>query len=615
MVDASGKQILDSWKEIAHYLNREVRTCYRWQKDLGLPVYRIDNRSSRSKVFAYKSEIDQWLKERTRCQPLPGNGSYKKKWLIFGGLFCAVLLSIIAVAKMPAIFSPDRITSVAVLPLKNSNPSGNDDYLSEELSKAIAADLPVPKKLKVIPAFAVRGLLGGSADLKDLGKRLGAAYILRGVIEKANPMILVSVELVRTDDGAIVWKSQVRESFANTLAIPAGICNGIRKTLKIRGGIQGSDDGGIKDYRAVDSYLKGDFILTQLSQGNDDPWQFYHQGEYYSGRFTTEANEIAIKLFLQAAQIDPGFARAYIGLASCYANYVNFNWQFDVSWLNKAEELLKKAQTLTPDLPEYYSTLIEVKILKEACFAEDVWDSVAAVVAEGIKRYGDHPRLNSIVGYFYYKKYGKEGNEADFRRALEYKERSFWLSPYELGNIVYANLLMLNREFGKAIEVCKVLERLDATPMSKFLMGEISYYMGDLEGSQLIFEKLAGASLEYKIGALYYLAMIFARKGDDAQARSALKEIENISPAKFVYFEKDLRLASVWAGLGEKGLATKTLGSFLSNPAYRNDLHIYEKYVGLDDNFLELRQEETFKKLIDFKGENDGQKQNDPGHA
>jgi hypothetical protein len=56
---------LDSWKEISKYINRGIRTCQRWEKELGLPVYRIDKISISSRVFAYKSEIDHWFKEKT----------------------------------------------------------------------------------------------------------------------------------------------------------------------------------------------------------------------------------------------------------------------------------------------------------------------------------------------------------------------------------------------------------------------------------------------------------------------------------------------------------------------------------------------------------------------
>jgi len=62
------KERLDSWKEIANYIGREIRTRIRWHKKLGLPIYRINKKSSRSRVFAYKKEIDQWFKARAEEQ-------------------------------------------------------------------------------------------------------------------------------------------------------------------------------------------------------------------------------------------------------------------------------------------------------------------------------------------------------------------------------------------------------------------------------------------------------------------------------------------------------------------------------------------------------------------
>lgn len=55
--------LLSSWKEIANYLDCNVRTCTRWEKRYALPVHRID-KASKSRVIAHKDEIDRWLKER-----------------------------------------------------------------------------------------------------------------------------------------------------------------------------------------------------------------------------------------------------------------------------------------------------------------------------------------------------------------------------------------------------------------------------------------------------------------------------------------------------------------------------------------------------------------------
>src|SRR5687767_5236706 len=50
---------LDSWKEIAEYLRRDVRTATRWESQ-GLPLHRVAGGKGRS-VFAFTNEIDAWM--------------------------------------------------------------------------------------------------------------------------------------------------------------------------------------------------------------------------------------------------------------------------------------------------------------------------------------------------------------------------------------------------------------------------------------------------------------------------------------------------------------------------------------------------------------------------
>jgi len=54
------KRRLDSWKEIADYLGREVRTAIRWEKEKQLPVHRVPG-GKRQAVFAFTDEIDNWM--------------------------------------------------------------------------------------------------------------------------------------------------------------------------------------------------------------------------------------------------------------------------------------------------------------------------------------------------------------------------------------------------------------------------------------------------------------------------------------------------------------------------------------------------------------------------
>ena len=52
---------LDSWKDIATYLGRNVRTAMRWEQGKGLPVHRLPG-GQRQAVFAWRHELDAWIK-------------------------------------------------------------------------------------------------------------------------------------------------------------------------------------------------------------------------------------------------------------------------------------------------------------------------------------------------------------------------------------------------------------------------------------------------------------------------------------------------------------------------------------------------------------------------
>lgn len=52
--------VLNSWKEVAVYLGRGVRTVQRWERDLNMPVRRPRG-TVRSAVIAFKQELDEWL--------------------------------------------------------------------------------------------------------------------------------------------------------------------------------------------------------------------------------------------------------------------------------------------------------------------------------------------------------------------------------------------------------------------------------------------------------------------------------------------------------------------------------------------------------------------------
>ena len=66
--DSHSHELLTSWKEIASYLGKGVRTVQRWEQQFGLPVRR-PNEKAKGIVHATRQELDQWLEMQWSQRP------------------------------------------------------------------------------------------------------------------------------------------------------------------------------------------------------------------------------------------------------------------------------------------------------------------------------------------------------------------------------------------------------------------------------------------------------------------------------------------------------------------------------------------------------------------
>lgn len=66
--------VLSSWKDIARYLGKGVRTVQRWEQHLGLPVRRPIGALQKSAVVLYRGDVDTWLATRFSARTLLKEG-------------------------------------------------------------------------------------------------------------------------------------------------------------------------------------------------------------------------------------------------------------------------------------------------------------------------------------------------------------------------------------------------------------------------------------------------------------------------------------------------------------------------------------------------------------
>src|SRR6266849_9602603 len=120
---------LESWKEIAACMGRDITTVRRWEKREGLPVHRLHHTRLGS-VYAYTAELDAWRRERA---PGPAIGEMAvtqapqtvgRVWKLIAlaalGLVCASALAWLWRQRSTGLptSTGSRIRSIAVLPLE-----------------------------------------------------------------------------------------------------------------------------------------------------------------------------------------------------------------------------------------------------------------------------------------------------------------------------------------------------------------------------------------------------------------------------------------------------------------------------------------------------------------
>jgi hypothetical protein len=127
--------VLDSWKEIAGYLRRTVRTVQRWERSERLPVHRQPHARVDS-VFAYADELDAW-RERS----------------------CAAVRPSVEVGKL---------CRIAVLGFEWSG-SPDDRILGESLADDVARRLACYAGLEVIARPSVKRLTEQRRSLRQIG--------------------------------------------------------------------------------------------------------------------------------------------------------------------------------------------------------------------------------------------------------------------------------------------------------------------------------------------------------------------------------------------------------------------------------------------------------------
>jgi TolB-like protein len=250
---------LDSWKAIAEYLRRDVRTVQRWEASEGLPVYR-HRHLKHGTIYAYKSEIEAWWKARQPAnkqrQPeidQPRRSSFPSleisyPQLAIYGVLIVVLAVSIAIAKQrfltrrPAASSPaaSQRPTVAVLPFQALSSASDDSNLALNVTEDLITALSHSKTLRVIDQGLTLRLEGSTESPQHIAQMLHSDRLLKGAVGRSGNDIRVVAQLIDPDTGETIWSRQFQRNAGDLLDVENEIANAI--VLDVQNAL-GSGDG------------------------------------------------------------------------------------------------------------------------------------------------------------------------------------------------------------------------------------------------------------------------------------------------------------------------------------------------------------------------------------
>jgi TolB-like protein/tetratricopeptide (TPR) repeat protein len=311
--DSQGRR-LESWKEIATYLGRDVTTVRRWEKREGLPVHRLHH-SRLGSVYAYTAELDAWRGDRTpsaadapetpQVSGVVRRGSQARAAAALGVLVVALTAVLILVVRKRTAIQPASasggIRSLAVLPLQNFSGNPEQDYLSDGMTEALIARLSTIHALRVISRTSAMQFKGTRKSVPAIGKELSVDAVIEGSVLRSGDKIRVTVQLIRADTDEHLWSGTYDRELQDVLALQSDVTQGI--AAHIESAVTGGRRGSPVAPRTVapdvyEAYLKGRFALHKNNRAG---------------------LEEARLRFKSAVDADTTFAPAYAGLAATYS--------------------------------------------------------------------------------------------------------------------------------------------------------------------------------------------------------------------------------------------------------------------------------------------------------
>jgi len=426
----------------------------------------------------------------------------------------------------------DTVRSIAVLPFENLSGNPENAYFTDGIQEEILMRLAKIGDLKVVSRTSTVRYKRSPENLREIATQLGVANVLEGSVQRTADQVHVESEIAKT----------------------------IADTLQAK--LTGSEQNA---------------IAAQPTE-NTEAHQLYLKGRYLWNRRTGDNLKKALGYFQQAAEKDPNYALAYVGIADTCGLFPVYGAGAPQEYLPKAKAAAEKALVLDDSLAEAHASMGLIYY----CYFKG---------AESVKEFERAIQLNpnyATAHHWYGRLTLVMIGQLD--RATAEAKRAYELDP--VSPIIHADLggvSLAARRYDEAIQQLRATLEVDPEfYWAHRWLGMAFELKGDTQGA--IAEYKRAMELNDDPSTLAFLAHAYASIGRQEEARQLLAQLTEKAKTRYV---QPYAFALVHLGLGEKDQALDWL-----EKAVQGAGATFLNFIKTDAFFDPLRGDPRFEAVV-----------------
>ncbi len=299
-------------------------------------------------------------------------------------------------SKSPTL--PDK-PSIAVLPFQNMSGDPEQEYFADGIAEDVLTTLSKIQELLVIARNSSFMFKGQGRDIREIGRILGARYVLEGSVRKSGNRVRLTAQLIDSLNGGHVWADRFEGDLNDVFELQDRITQDIVGALEVR------------------LTLGEEARVWRKRSGSPLVYEHFHKGRTLYINFAKHTHAQARLELERALAINPDFIPALGTLAYVVTDQVRFGWESDGTTTYETA-LQYTARALTVDPNDYYAY---VAMGYTRLFQRRHDEALAA----GKKAMALGPSCSDayhMAGMFL-------GYAGDFRKSAEYEQQAQRLSP------------------------------------------------------------------------------------------------------------------------------------------------------------------------------------------